>query len=81
MLPSCRYVGQEPVLFSCSVLENIKYGLDGASDEDVFEAARQANAFDFVSEFADGFDTLCGEKGAMLSGEYFLASTGYIGGG
>ena len=51
-----------------SIGDNIKYGLDNVTQEQVEEAARQANAHDFVSEFVDGYDTLVGAKGMQLSG-------------
>merc|ERR1712146_807099 len=61
-------VGQEPTLFTGSIVDNIKPGKPGATMDDVYEAARMANAFDFVSAFPDGFDTQVGEKGIQLSG-------------
>ncbi|KXS15989.1 P-loop containing nucleoside triphosphate hydrolase protein [Gonapodya prolifera JEL478] len=64
-------VGQEPVLFDGTISENIAYGLpDGAvvSQELVEAAARQANAYAFVSKLKDGFETQVGESGALLSG-------------
>lgn len=51
-----------------SIGENIRYGLDDVSQEAVEAAARQANAHDFITEFADGYDTLVGSKGMQLSG-------------
>ncbi|GMF09901.1 unnamed protein product [Phytophthora lilii] len=61
-------VGQEPVLFATSIRENIRYGRPGASDSDVVEAAKMANAHSFITEFPQGFDTEVGERGAQLSG-------------
>ena len=61
-------VSQEPVLFSGSISDNIKYGKDGASQAEVEAAARMANAHDFISAFADGYNTQVGEKGVQLSG-------------
>lgn len=61
-------VGQEPTLFSTSILENIRHGSPGASDEEVFEAAKMANAYTFITEFPQGFATEVGERGAQLSG-------------
>jgi ATP-binding cassette subfamily B (MDR/TAP) protein 1 len=64
-------VGQEPVLFSMSIRDNIRYGhprYDGISQEDVELAARQANAHDFIASLPNGYDTLVGERGAHLSG-------------
>ncbi|XP_071946637.1 uncharacterized protein [Antedon mediterranea] len=60
-------VSQEPVLFACSIKENIAYGKD-ADDEEIVEAAKQANAHDFIESFEDGYDTKVGERGVRLSG-------------
>jgi ATP-binding cassette subfamily B protein len=61
-------VAQEPILFSSSIADNIRYGREGATDADVEAAARAANAHDFVSRFPDGYRTLVGERGVQLSG-------------
>ena len=61
-------VSQEPILFSSSVADNIRYGRPGATDEEVVMAARAANAHDFVSGFPEGYGTLVGERGVQLSG-------------
>jgi len=61
-------VSQEPVLFACSIKENIAYGSPDASMEQIVEAAKMANAHDFVMSFPDGYDTKVGDKGAQLSG-------------
>ena len=68
MRKSIGIVPQEPMLFSTSIAENIAYGRKGASREEVFEAAKMANAYDFISDFPDGFDTQVGERGVQLSG-------------
>jgi ATP-binding cassette, subfamily B, bacterial MsbA len=62
------YVPQEPFLFDASVTENIRYGRQEATDEDVADAARLANASEFVTKMPNGFATLLGEGGAKLSG-------------
>ncbi len=59
---------QEPVLFSASIGENIKYGLPGATDKEVIMAAKAANAHDFIMRCENGYDTLVGERGMKLSG-------------
>ncbi|CAM9155268.1 unnamed protein product [Pylaiella littoralis] len=61
-------VPQEPVLFAASIAENIAYGREGSTREEVEEAARKANAHDFIAEFPDGFDTEVEGKGVQLSG-------------
>nr|AAI63447.1 ATP-binding cassette, sub-family B (MDR/TAP), member 3 like 1 [Danio rerio]AAI63453.1 ATP-binding cassette, sub-family B (MDR/TAP), member 3 like 1 [Danio rerio]CAK04959.1 ATP-binding cassette, sub-family B (MDR/TAP), member 3 [Danio rerio] len=61
-------VGQEPVLFSGTVRDNIGYGLQGCSMERVKEAASKANAHAFISKLEKGYDTDVGERGNLLSG-------------
>jgi ATP-binding cassette subfamily B protein len=61
-------VAQEPILFSTTVAENIRYGRPGASDADVEDAARAANAHSFVTGFPERYQTLVGERGVQLSG-------------
>lgn len=59
---------QEPVLFSNSIGENIAYGNPNASKKDIIEAAKNANAHDFIIQTKDGYDTLVGYRGMQLSG-------------
>ncbi|MEI6948731.1 ABC transporter ATP-binding protein [Paraflavisolibacter sp. H34] len=59
---------QEPVLFSHSIAENIAYGRPGASKKEIIEAAKLANAHDFISQSRQGYDTLVGQRGMQLSG-------------
>ncbi|KAM3367842.1 hypothetical protein ACQJBY_016410 [Aegilops geniculata] len=61
-------VQQEPVLFATSILENIAYGKDGVTEEEVVEAAKVANVHGFVSALPDGYRTPVGERGVQLSG-------------
>ncbi|CAF0950412.1 unnamed protein product [Brachionus calyciflorus] len=61
-------VNQEPILFSTSIKENIKFGKDGVSDEEVVQAAKNANAHDFIMTLPDKYDTLVGDRGGQLSG-------------
>ncbi|XP_036371981.1 antigen peptide transporter 2a [Megalops cyprinoides] len=61
-------VGQEPVLFSGSIRDNIAYGLADCPLEMVQDAARKANAHDFISRLEHGYDTDVGERGSQLSG-------------
>ncbi|KAM3844342.1 antigen peptide transporter 2 [Vipera latastei] len=60
-------VGQEPVLFSGSIWDNITYGLQGCSEEDVSRAAKEADALGFIHELEGGFTAEVGEKGGQLS--------------
>ena len=55
-------------MFDASVKENIGYGKTNASDEEIIDAAKAANAHDFIMELSDGYDTLVGERGESLSG-------------
>jgi len=59
---------QEPVLFSTTIEENIAYGRDGATREEIVEAARSAAAHDFISRLPDGYESVVGERGMSLSG-------------
>ena len=59
---------QEPLLFSGSIIDNIRYGRLDATDDEVMEAARQANAHDFIVNLPKGYETDIGERGAQLSG-------------
>ena len=61
-------VPQETMLFSTSIRENIRYGRLEATDEEVEAAARAANAHDFITKMANGYETNIGERGVMLSG-------------
>jgi ATP-binding cassette, subfamily B, bacterial len=66
-----RQVGivlQDPYLFHGSVMENIRYGLPEAPPEAVIEAAKAANAHDFIVKLPQGYDTVVGERGQTLSG-------------
>ena len=61
-------VPQETMLFSTSVMENIRYGRLDATDEEIIEAAKAANADEFIRELPEGYDTKIGERGLNLSG-------------
>ena len=61
-------VPQDVHLFNASVADNIRYGLLDASDEEIEAAARMGNAHEFITEMADGYDTVVGERGVRLSG-------------
>ncbi|KAF3432701.1 hypothetical protein FNV43_RR23803 [Rhamnella rubrinervis] len=61
-------VQQEPLLFSCSIRDNICYGNEGASETEIVEVSREANIHEFISNLPDGYDTVVGEKGCQLSG-------------
>lgn len=61
-------VPQEVILFGGTIRENIGYGRPGATEEEIREAARKANALDFILGFPEGMDTMVGERGIKLSG-------------
>jgi ATP-binding cassette subfamily B protein len=61
-------VAQDPVIFSGTIADNIRYGRPGASDEDVQRAAQAAAAAEFIEPLPDGYQTIVGERGATLSG-------------
>ena len=61
-------VPQDVLLFGGTIKENIAYGKLNATDTEIVEAARQANAFDFIDSFPDKFETKVGERGIQLSG-------------
>jgi ATP-binding cassette subfamily B protein len=61
-------VPQEPVIFSASALENIRYGRPSASEQEVLAAAQGAFAHDFISALPEGYGTFLGERGVRLSG-------------
>ena len=62
-------VSQEPTLFARTIRENIAYGFSGGvTEEQIIQAAKAANAHDFIMSFPDGYDTFVGDKGAQLSG-------------
>lgn len=62
-------VSQEPTLFAGTIKENITYSMSNKMDEsEIIEAAKAANAHDFISSLKDGYDTWCGDRGVQLSG-------------
>ncbi|KAJ0229117.1 ABC transporter B family member 10 [Hirschfeldia incana] len=66
-----RHVGlvqQEPALFATTIYENILYGKEGALESEVMEAAKLANAHDFISSLPEGYSTQVGERGVQMSG-------------
>ncbi len=65
---SISMIPQDPMLFHRTLMENIRYGQLDASDEDVIEAAKKANAHDFILQSEAGYDSLVGERGVKLSG-------------
>ena len=61
-------VPQDIFLFGGTIRENIAYGKTGASDEEIIDAARKANAMEFINRFPENMDTVVGERGTQLSG-------------
>ncbi|MBE9052396.1 ABC transporter ATP-binding protein [Nostocales cyanobacterium LEGE 11386] len=66
--PQISVVLQDSILFAATIRENIAYGIAGVSDAEIADAARLANADDFIQALPQGYDTLVGERGATLSG-------------
>ena len=62
------YVNQDPILFNDTIFNNIAFGVEGADREAVIEAAKIANAHDFIMEKEQGYDTVIGDRGGKLSG-------------
>jgi len=62
------YVPQDVLLFGGTIYDNIAYGNTSATEEDIVEAAKKANAHNFISSFPDSYQTLVGERGIQLSG-------------
>ncbi|WP_052273253.1 ABC transporter ATP-binding protein [Flavihumibacter solisilvae] len=62
------FVPQEVLLFGGSIRENIAYGKHGATEEEIMDAAKKANAHEFISRFPEQYDTIVGERGIKLSG-------------
>lgn len=65
---SVGVVFQESYLFSGSIRDNIAYGKPGATDQEIIDVAKRANAHDFIQAFPQGYDTVIGERGLKLSG-------------
>lgn len=61
-------VQQDVYLFAGTIMDNIRYGKPEATDEEIYEAAKNANAHDFIMELPDGYNTDCGQRGVKLSG-------------
>uniref|UniRef100_A0A8B9KWW1 ABC-type xenobiotic transporter n=1 Tax=Astyanax mexicanus TaxID=7994 RepID=A0A8B9KWW1_ASTMX len=61
-------VSQEPVLFATSIAENIRYGREDVTQEEIEQATREANAYDFIMKLPDKFETLVGDRGTQMSG-------------
>ncbi len=65
---SISVVSQEVLIFNASVKDNVKYGTFDATDEQIIEACKMANADEFIDELEDGYDTILGPNGCVLSG-------------
>jgi len=61
-------VSQEPILFATSIADNIRYGKENATLDEIIDAAKAANAHNFITSLTNGYDTQCGEKGLQMSG-------------
>ncbi|KAK2910243.1 ATP-binding cassette, sub-family B (MDR/TAP), member 4 isoform X2 [Channa argus] len=61
-------VSQEPILFATTITENIRYGRPDVTQQDIEQAAKEANAYDFIMYLPDKFETLVGDRGTQMSG-------------
>lgn len=61
------YVSQEPALFGTTIYENIRYGREDVTTDEIVAAAKMANAHDFISALPMGYDSLVGERGSKIS--------------
>uniref|UniRef100_A0AAX7U7S3 ATP-binding cassette sub-family B member 5 n=1 Tax=Astatotilapia calliptera TaxID=8154 RepID=A0AAX7U7S3_ASTCA len=61
-------VSQEPILFATTITENIRYGRTDVTQEEIEQAAKEANAYDFIMKLPDKFGTLVGDRGTQMSG-------------
>lgn len=68
LMAKISFVFQDNFLFSCSIADNIRYGLNDISDEAVIEAAKKAEIHDFIMQLPKQYNTLAGERGQLLSG-------------
>ncbi|WP_446832957.1 ABC transporter ATP-binding protein [Testudinibacter sp. P27/CKL/0425] len=68
LMTRCSVVFQDNFLFSCSIAENIAYGLDNADPEDIIQAAKKAHIHDFIMTLPQQYQTHVGERGQLLSG-------------
>lgn len=62
------YVGQEPVLFNCSIRDNMLFARPDAPESEIIEALKASNAWDFIQKMDKGLDTMVGGSGGSLSG-------------
>jgi ATP-binding cassette subfamily B (MDR/TAP) protein 8 len=62
------YIDQQPILFGCSIKENIRYGRENATNEEIYAASKMSQSHDFIESLPDGYSTNVGERGAQLSG-------------
>lgn len=62
------YIDQQPVLFACSILDNIRYGRESATLEEIIDASKKSQSHDFIEKLTDGYETQVGERGNQMSG-------------
>jgi ATP-binding cassette subfamily B protein len=68
LMDMVSYVSQDTFLFNIPIIDNIRIGKSGASDEDVYKAAKAAQCHEFIVELADGYQSMPGDSGNKLSG-------------
>ncbi|XP_070490856.1 mitochondrial potassium channel ATP-binding subunit [Chironomus tepperi] len=62
------YIDQQPILFACSILDNIRYGRENATVDEIIEVSKKSQSHDFIEKLPDKYATQVGERGAQLSG-------------
>ena len=62
------YIDQQPILFACSILDNIRYGRENATIDEIIEVSKKSQSHDFIERLPDKYATQVGERGAQLSG-------------
>lgn len=62
------FIEQQPILFATTIMENIKYGRQNATEEEVFEVSKLSQSHEFIKSLPEGYETKVGERGGQLSG-------------
>lgn len=66
------YIDQQPILFGCSIKENIRYGRQNAGEDEIIAASKKSQSHDFIENLPEKYQTNVGERGTQLSGGFVL---------